>query len=111
MLSPMPWAWPASSTLVQDQGIFHAQDEGCDGTGSNLIGFYGLKGKLRTNLLRLMPFPFALPTFVPSDAAHCAIRLLVKIAIADLCKKTFPPKPGAANLWISNATDKFKNGD
>jgi hypothetical protein len=75
MLSPMPWAWPASSTLVQDQGIFHAQDEGCDGTGSNLIGFYGLKGKLRTNLLRLMPFPFALPTFVPSDAAHCAIRL------------------------------------
>jgi hypothetical protein len=97
--------------LVQDRSVFAQQDEIYDDKG-NLIGFYGAKGNLQTNLRGLVTFRFTPPAFVPADATHCAKRLLVKIAIADVCnKKTFPPKPGTANLWIPSLTAKFTDGE
>lgn len=96
--------------LVQDRNIFKAQNEIYDDKG-NLIGFYGINGNLQTNLRGLVNFRFTPPAFLPSDATHCAKRLLIKIAIADICKrKPFPPKHGTANLWIPNATSKFPDG-
>lgn len=97
--------------LVQDKNIFASQNEVYDSTGTNLIGFNATRGNLQTNLRGLVPFRFTPPTFVASDANHCAKRLLVKIAIADICKKTFPPKPGTANLWIPGVTTTFTHAD
>jgi hypothetical protein len=91
------------ASLVQDRSIFEAQNETYDANG-NVIGFYGIKGKLQTNLNGLVPFRFKALTILPTS---CAKRVLVKIAIADICKKTFPPKAGTANLWIPANTAKF----
>jgi hypothetical protein len=91
--------------VVQDRSVFKAQDEVYDATG-NVIGFNSTNGNLQTNLRGLVPFRFTPVTFQKSS---CAKRLLVKVAIADICKKAFPPKPGTANLWIPANTTKFKN--
>ncbi|CAL1241709.1 hypothetical protein [Candidatus Methylocalor cossyra] len=101
-----PLGFTGKITLIQDRNIFSVQNLILDG-GGNTIGFYGLKGKLQPNLLGMVPFNFTAPAFVPSDPAHCAKRVVVKIAVADICKLTFPPKPGTANLWIPNTTAKF----
>lgn len=96
--------------VVQDRNVFKKQDEVYDATGNNVIGFNSRNGNLQTNLRGLVPFRFTPPAFVPSDANHCAKRLLVKIAIADICKtNVFPPIPGSANLWMPNTTSKFPN--
>lgn len=98
--------------LVQDRNVFKKQNEIYDASGANVIGFYATNGNLQTNLRGLVPFRFTPPTFIPSDAGHCAKRLLIKIAIADICvKDVFPPQEGTANLWIPNATAKFPDGN
>lgn len=96
-----------TSDLVQDDNIFKKQDEKYDSLG-NLIGWYGAKGKLQTNLRGLVPFRFTPPVFA---ANSCVKTLNVKIAIADICKLSFPPREGTANLWIPNATTTFADGE
>ncbi len=91
------------AALVQDRSIFAAQNETYDANG-NVIGFNGIKGNLQTNLNGLVPFRFKALTILPTS---CAKRILVQIAIADICKLNFPPKPGTANLWIPANTAQF----
>ena len=89
--------------LVQDKNIFNKQKKVYDANG-NLIGFNGTRGNLDPNLLGLVPFRFTPVTF---KADSCARRVLVQIAVADICKQSFPPKAGTANLWIPAFTGKF----
>ncbi len=100
-----PLGLAGKADLVQDKNIFKRQNEVYDGNG-NLIGFNGTQGNLQTNLRGLVPFRISTP--VPFfKATSCAKRMVVKIAVADICKKTFPPKPGTANLWMPSTTGKF----
>jgi hypothetical protein len=91
--------------LIQDRSIFKTQYPIYDGAG-NRIGFYGTGGNLQVDSLGLVPFRFAAVTFV---AGGCARRLLIKLAVADICSLEFPPKPGTAGLWIPSTTTRFRN--
>jgi hypothetical protein len=89
--------------LVQDRNIFKVQQEIYDANG-NVIGFRGTQGRLQTDLLGRIPFQWGPLLFQPNS---CAKRLRIQVAIADICRKTFPPKAGTANLWIPQTTSKF----
>jgi len=94
-----------SVALIQDQSIFRRHDLKLDDSG-NTIGFQGIRGKLDTDLIGRVPFTFTAPSFVPSS---CANRLLVKIAVADICKARGKPDLGTVNLWIPGTTARFPN--
>lgn len=91
--------------LIQTGNTFTAWDETLDSNG-NSIGFQGKKGKLQGNLSGATPFLFTAPTF---KSTSCANRLLVKIAVADVCKISKTPAVGQANLWIPDTTPKFSD--
>lgn len=100
--------------LIQSKDIFEKQSEKTDAEG-NVIGFNGFKGNLDSSLHGLVPFRFnaiAFKTGVTGLTNSCVKKLLVKVAIADVCKTSFGkggPKDGQANLWIPNTTTKFAN--
>lgn len=89
---------------IQDRSIFTLQDEKVDANG-NVIGFHARAGYLRPNLVGRVPFQFSAPNFVPGS---CAKRLLVEIAIADICSAR-PPifDPAKLNLWIPDNGSRF----
>ncbi len=89
---------------IQDRSIFALQDEKVDANG-NVIGFHARAGFLKPNLVGRVPFQFSAPTFVPES---CARRLLIKIAIADICSAR-PPilDPHKLNLWIPDNGSRF----
>lgn len=91
--------------LIQDKSIFTKQDEKTNAEGQ-VTGFIGAYGNLQPNLRGVVPFRMGSVNFV---ADSCAKTLLVKVAIADICTRAFPPKPGTANLWIPNTTSKFSD--
>jgi len=83
--------------LVQDRSVFNVQSEKTDGNG-NAIGFVGSRGRLRQGLIGQIPFEFTGPNFL---AESCAKRLLIQVAIADLCAVGSQPVRGdKLNLWI-----------
>ena len=90
---------------IQNKSIFKSQDRKLD-AGGNVIGFHGVRGNLKTNLVGRVPFAFTAPTF---NAASCAKRLLVKIAVADICKTGNKLDIGKVNLWIPDTTSKFSD--
>jgi hypothetical protein len=90
---------------IQDKSIFTKQNIKTDSLGA-IIGFVGTHGNLSTKLLGRVPFTAVAPRFA---ASSCANRVIVKLAVADICKKTFPPKAGTANLWIPATTPTFKD--
>jgi len=100
--------------LIQSKDIFEKQSEKTDAEG-NVIGFNSFKGNLDSSLHGLVPFRFnaiAFKTGVTGLTNSCVKKLLVKVAIADVCKTSFGkggPKEGQANLWIPNTTTKFAN--
>jgi hypothetical protein len=82
---------------IQDRSIFLSQTETLDANG-NVVGFQARWGKLEPGLLGRVPFQFSPPNFVTES---CAKRLLVKIAIADICSVRRPQlDPEKVNLWI-----------
>ncbi|HLF96546.1 MAG TPA: hypothetical protein VI457_05330, partial [Methylococcaceae bacterium] len=91
---------------AQDKSTFSAQTLKLDSSGKT-IGLQGTKGRLPTDLTGQVPFVFTAPNF---RAESCARRLLVKIAVAEVCRRTDPPAVGDVNLWIPNQTTKFSNG-
>jgi len=91
--------------LIQDRNIFKAQYPIRDEIG-NTLGFYATGGTLQVDALGMVPFRFAAVSFVPSS---CARRLLIRLAVAEVCSMTFPPRPGTANLWIPATTTRFRN--
>ena len=89
---------------IQDRSIFAIQDEKVDANG-NVIGFHARSGFLKPNLVGRVPFQFSAPTFV---VGSCARRLLVQVAVADLCSAR-PPifAPNKLNLWIPDNGSRF----
>ncbi len=79
---------------IQSRDIFQAQQLKLDALG-NKIGFSGTRGNLTVAWEGRVPFQFAPPKFV---ATSCAARLLIQIAIADICIRGIGE--GIANLWI-----------
>lgn len=85
-------------SVIQDRSIFQAQQVKLDSNG-NRIGYSGTRGTMDPALVGRSPFQFAAPRFV---AASCASRLLIRIAIADICvaQRGTSLEAGTANLWI-----------
>ena len=92
---------------IQDKGVFRAQQVKRDALG-NMTGFSGTSGSLDVDALGRVPFQFAAPKFV---ATSCARRLLVKVAIADVCLLgaglADSVKQGKVNLWIPDNGSPF----
>lgn len=93
--------------LIQDKNIFKNQNLIQDAVG-NTIGFYGTGGNLQSGLLGLVPFRFSAVSFIKTS---CAKRLFIKLAVADVCNMTFPPKLGTAELWFPSTTTRFRNSE
>jgi hypothetical protein len=89
---------------IQDRNIFERQGETLDPLG-NVVGFHGRNGRLQVELGGRVPFAFTAPNFV---AESCAKRLLIRVAIADICKLKSPTvRPGKVNLWIPDNGSAF----
>ncbi len=84
--------------LIQSKDIFSRQKEKTNAAG-NVIGFESTEGSLDPTLHGLVPFRTAGVSF-PTDS--CATKLVVQVAIADICQKL-----GAKNLWIPALTAKY----
>jgi hypothetical protein len=81
-------------STIQNRDIFQQQQLKLDALG-NKIGFSGTRGNLTVAWEGRVPFQFAPPKFV---ATSCAARLLIQVAVADICIRGF--EEGIANLWI-----------
>jgi hypothetical protein len=84
--------------LIQSRDIFTVQREKTNAAGA-VIGFEGSGGSLAPTLHGLVPFRTAGITF-PADS--CATRLVIQIAVADICVRN-----GTKNLWIPSLTAKY----
>jgi len=95
--------------LIQSKDVFGKQSEKTNSAG-NVIGFNASNGALDTSLYGLVPFRFnaiKFKTGVTGLTNGCIKKLVVKVAIADICKMSFPkggPIEGQANLWMPNTT-------
>jgi hypothetical protein len=83
---------------IQNRDIFQQQQLKLDALG-NKIGFSGTKGSLaEPGWLGRVPWQFAPPKFV---ATSCANRLLIKVAIVDICIRQIGGyDEGYVNFWI-----------
>ena len=86
--------------LIQNRDVFSKQKEKTDAAG-NVIGFESTEGSLDPTLHGLVPFRTAGVSF-PADS--CATKLVIQIAVADICQKN-----GARNLWIPALTTKYSD--
>jgi len=90
---------------LQDTSVFMSQQVKEDAL-ANITGFSANDGSLATDMLGRIPFQFAPPTFV---ASSCAKRLLIRVAIADIC--SLGPgdtvSAGKVNLWIPDDTSQY----
>ena len=84
--------------LIQSKDIFSKQKEKLNAAGQ-VIGFDSSEGSLDPTLHGLVPFRTAGVTF-PADS--CAVKLVVRVAIADICQKH-----GLKNLWIPAPTARY----
>ena len=85
---------------IQDKNIFKSQQLKKDSLG-NVIGFSANAGLLVFGVPGRVPFQFTAPNFTTTT---CAKRLLVKIAIADVCVRgnglADSIQAAKVNLWI-----------
>ena len=92
---------------IQDRSVFRSQQVKVDALG-NQIGFSAQGGSLNVDTPGRVPFQFTAPKFV---ANSCAKRLLVKVAIADVCLLgkglADSIQPGKVNLWIPDNGSQF----
>jgi len=86
--------------LIQSKHLFARQKEKTNAAGA-VIGFENTDGELDVTLHGLVPFRTAGVSF-PADS--CATKLIVQIAVADICQKN-----GAKNLWIPAVTSKYSD--
>jgi hypothetical protein len=91
--------------VIEDTSIFASQEPKLDSLG-NTVGFAAYDGALSTDLLGRVPFQFAAPKFVSSS---CASRLLVRVAIADVCSRApgDTASAGKVNLWIPDNGSQY----
>ena len=90
---------------IQDTSIFQSEELKVDALG-NVTGFVEHDGSPAVDLLGRVPFQFAAPKFV---ATSCAKRLLVQVAIADVCSlaSSDPVTAGNVNLWIPDNGSQY----
>lgn len=92
---------------LQDRNIFRTQRQKYDDL-DNVIGFEAANGSLNTEIPGRVPFQYAAPRIV---AGSCAKRLLIKVAIADICLRGFGMEDsiafGKANLWIPDDSSRI----
>jgi len=92
---------------IQDKSIFRSQQPKLDALG-NSIGFSATSGALNPDIPGRVPFQFTAPKFV---ANSCAKRLLVRVAIADVCLlgSGFADSValGKVNLWIPDNGSQY----
>jgi hypothetical protein len=93
---------------IQDRSVFRSQQVKVDALG-NVIGFSGTQGALDPAFPGRVPFQFTAPKFVTTS---CAARLLVKVAIADVCLTAGAGladsvQAGKVNLWIPDNASAF----
>lgn len=89
---------------IQDRPIFLSQRVKKDAAGND-IGFSGTDGLLSGELRGRAPFEFTAPNFV---ATSCVKRLLIEVAVAEICKRRstligsagLALGAGTVNLWI-----------
>lgn len=86
--------------LIQSKHLFAKQKEKTNAAGA-VIGFENTEGELSPTLHGLVPFRTAGVSF-PADS--CATKLVVQVAVADICQKN-----GAKNLWIPSITTKYND--
>jgi hypothetical protein len=92
---------------IQDRSVFRSQQVKRDAL-ANMIGFSGTNGAMGVDALGRVPFQFTAPKFV---ATSCAKRLLVKVAVADVCLLgagiADSVKTGKVNLWIPDNGSQY----
>ena len=89
---------------IQDRSIFSIQGERHDANG-NAIAFWGRNGLLTVGFRGRVPFQFTAPNFI---ATSCVKRLLVKVAVADICDTSSPViLPQKVNLWIPDNGSRY----
>lgn len=82
---------------IQSRDIFARQGVKADANG-NIIAFHAREGVLPPTFLGRIPVQVSSVNFVESS---CAKKLLVKVAIADICVATAPTLlEGKVNLWV-----------
>jgi len=90
---------------VADASVFMSREPKTDALG-NAIGFGAFDGSLSVELQGRVPFQFAAPKFT---ASTCASRLLVKVAVADVCSVSPADTAvaGKVNLWIPDNGSQY----
>lgn len=84
---------------IQSNDVFAKQGVKLN-ANSNIIAFHGRDGVLPPTFLGRVPVQVSSVNFEPTS---CAKKLLVKVAIADICVATAPTLvEGKVNLWIPN---------
>jgi hypothetical protein len=82
---------------IQDRSIFERQRERVD-SNDRVVGLQGWWGRLKPTLAGRVPFQFTPPNFLSES---CATKLLMVVAIADICELSRPTlRPEKVNLWI-----------
>ena len=91
--------------MIGNTSVFMSQEAKLDTLG-NSVGFAAYDGSLSPELEGRIPFQFAAPKFVTTS---CASRLLVKVAIADVCSKApgETASAGKVNLWIPDNGSQY----
>lgn len=92
---------------IQDKSIFRSQRVKFDDL-ENVIGFSAINGSLNVDTPGRVPFQFTAPKFVTTT---CAKRLLIKIAVADVClvglNAADSLQAGKVNVWIPANGSKY----
>ncbi len=89
---------------IQDRHIFQVQQDKKD-TDGNTVGFSGHEGYLDAKLQGRVSFEMTAPNFV---ADSCVKRLVVEIAIADICNLQVPTlRKSKVSLWIPNNGSRY----
>ena len=84
---------------IQSNDVFAKQGVKVN-ANSNIIAFHGRDGVLPPTFLGRVPVQVSSVNF---DQTSCAKKLLVQVAIADICVATAPTLvEGKVNLWIPN---------
>lgn len=95
-------------TWIQSAEVFPKARRKVDSLG-NTVGFEVYGGKLDPFSTGAYPVKIGGVKFSPTS---CAAKVVIRVAIADVCKRNvFPPKAGSANVWINHTTAKFIHSD
>src|SRR5689334_14202729 len=87
---------------LADTSVFQSQQLKVDSLG-NVIGFSGTDGALAVGMQGRLPFQFTGPNFVKTS---CARRVLVQLAVADICA-TGALNANSVTLWIPNNGSQY----